>query len=351
MIEDFLKGSYETLHLVHVPMSFSRSTSEIGAFGIRKLFHLGSVLGSIWKARFKNSGTVLYYPPAGANLNPVLRDMVLLLASRWLFRYTVFHFHAAGLKNIFPKLSRLLQPLFMFAYGTPDLAIFPTRATSGEASFLKARVTAIIPCGAPDCAPPSLTTKPSERSGVLTILFAGILCEEKGVLVLLEACRILRDAGQSCNIVCLGTFQTSEFKQRVENFLHQHELTSKVSFPGVLTGIEKHLAFLTADIFCFPSYYPAESFGVVLIEAMSYSLPIVASDWQGIPEVTGQSEGSLLVPVRDPDALASSLATLISSPRLRNSLGIRNRIRYLTYFTQEKYRANLEEHLKPFLDA
>ncbi len=348
MIREFLSGYYSDIELIHVPMAFSRLTSEIGSFRFRKLAHLAQVLTAILIARLRTGATVLYYPPADANLVPVVRDLVLLIPTRWLFRHTVFHFHAAGLYAIYPRLPKPLQPLFRLAYNKPDLAIFTTTATSAETAHLNARSTAIIPCGVPDHSS-SVDDEPQSSSSfheAPIILFAGIICEAKGILVLLEACRILRQAGTPFRLVCMGSFLPSAFEQEVKYIVRDGNLESNVDFVGVLTGEEKHHAFSTADIFCFPSHYPAESFGVVLIEAMSYWLPIVATDWRGIPEVTGNDGGACLVPIQDPVALAAMLHTLLVSPQQRKSMGQVNRKRYLAKFTLGNYRNSLEHHLR-----
>ncbi len=358
MIEAFLTGRYSGMRLVHVPMMFSRSTAEIGSFELRKVLLLFTTLFHILATRLRSGATILYYPPAGANLVPVLRDIVLLIPTRWLFQKTVFHFHAAGLSKIYPRLPRLLRPLFRLAYNNPDLAIFTTTATSAEAEQLHARRTAIVPCGIPDHSG-LVSAHQAAKSGVPSILFAGILCEEKGVLVLLETCRILQEAGERFKLVCLGAFQSIAFQTQVRTFLRETGLHRVVQFPGVVTGAQKHQYFEDADIFCFPSHYPAESFGVVLVEAMSFSLPIVATDWQGIPEVVGQPAGSrtmkldgaLLVPVKSPDALAVALHTLMTSPARRSVMGQHNRRRYLDLFTLDRYRASLESNLKALLPA
>jgi glycosyltransferase involved in cell wall biosynthesis len=344
MIREFLDGNYPGLTLEHVPMAFSRSTSEIGTPGIRKLGLLFVTLLRIVRARFKTKAQILYYPPAGANLVPVLRDFVLLIPCRWLFRYTVFHFHAAGLHNLYPRLPAPFRLLFRLAYGKPDLAIFTTRSTSDEAALLNARSVAIIPCGARDASNTFRACKPA-ASDIPTILYAGILCEGKGLLTLLNACVILRGYGTKFRLVCLGAFLPATFRDQVEDLVRLQGLQDCVEFPGVVTGEAKTNAFASASIFCFPSHYPAESFGVVLIEAMSFALPIVATDWQGIPEVAGPDGGSRIVPIKQPAALADALQALLLSPETRTHMGQVNRERFLNRFTIESYRESLHQAL------
>ncbi len=351
MIQSFVDGQYERLRVVHVPMRFSRTTQELGAFDFRKIAVLFDTLFKIVAARFRSQATILYYPPAGANLMPVLRDFVLLLVSRALFQKTALHFHAAGLHKIRERLPLIVRPLFQLAYGRADLAIFPSFTTSIEASWTRAKTVAIVPGGIEDRA--SRIADRRHAHSVPSILFIGILCEAKGVLVLLEACRLLHDAGVAFDLHCLGAFQTEAFRQRVHDLRREAGLETVVHFPGVVVGSAKDRYYAEADIFCHPSFYPHDSFGVVLAEAMSFSLPIVAADWQAIPEVLGREagthtqdlEGASLVPVRDAAALAASLQRLIQAPGERLRMGAANRRRYLDNYTIDHYRANLETAL------
>lgn len=347
MIQEFLSGSYDGLRLVHVPLRFSRSTAEIGAFDLRKIWVLLGTIADIARARFRTAATVLYYPPAGPNLVPVLRDLVLLGATRWLFKKTSFHFHAAGLAAIYPRLPLPLKPLFWLAYNKPDLAIFTTAATSAEATILHARARAIVPCGIHDEAASTTSDGTALRKdpATPTLLFAGILCEGKGLMTLLRACERLYRAGTPFRLVCIGAFDSSEFEQQVRDFIRIAGIASHIDLRGVVVGAEKTELFRSVDIFCFPSHYVSESFGVVLIEAMCFSLPIVATRWRGIPEVTGE-EGSFLVEVRDDAALAARLGELLQSPALRAEMGHRNRARYLEHFTMQTYRHGMSTALQ-----
>ncbi|HWZ52851.1 MAG TPA: glycosyltransferase family 4 protein [Granulicella sp.] len=350
MIQEFLRGSYEGLRLEHVPLRFSRSTAEIGAFDLRKIWVLARTVADVVRARFRSGATVLYYPPAGPNLVPVLRDLVLLSATRWLFKKTAFHFHAAGLASIYPRLPWPLKPLFWFAYSKPDLAIFTTAATATEATVLQAGARCVVPCGIHDeaaqCDVAQCDVEKVQSNGAFpTILFAGILCEGKGLITLLEACDLLHRAGMKFRLVCIGAFESAEFRKRTEEFIRSADLQSSVEFPGVVVGSDKIQLFRTADVFCFPSHYASESFGVVLIEAMCFSLPIVATRWRGIPEVTGE-EGTFLVEVRDACALATRLNELMRSPELRLAMGQRNRQRYLDRFTMQTYRTGMSNALE-----
>ena len=344
MIQSFLEGTYPTFHLEHLRLNFSRSIDEVGSFSLRKLWVLASVLVGMVRARFVHKVDVLYYPPSGPKRNPILRDIVLLCATRWLFRKTIFHFHAAGLHEFYPRLQWWEKPLFRFAYRRPDLAIFTAASSCGEAALLKAKSVAVVPCGIEDEAAPYLEAV--EHTQMPVILFAGVLCESKGVLVLIEACSLLRKAGHSFQLVCMGAFDSKAFQLQVQKLVDENDLGCTVHFPGVLTGRAKAEAFASCSIFCFPSHYHSESSPIVLLEAMSFAKPIVATLWRGIPEMVGQDGGAVLVPPKDPAQLAAWLEELLGSPELRREMGLRNRRRYLQHFTVEQYRSGMERALQ-----
>ena len=78
--------------------------------------------------------------------------------------------------------------------------------------------------------------------------------------------------------------------------------------------------YASADIFCAPSL-GGESFGIVLAEAMAVGLPVVCSDIGGYRDVVRDGSEGLLVPARDPEALATALAGLLDNPARRAAMG------------------------------
>ena len=107
-------------------------------------------------------------------------------------------------------------------------------------------------------------------------------------------------------------------------------------------GDEKAERFGASDIFCYPSHFPAESFGLGVVEAMQFSLPVVATRWRGIPSVVADGESGILVPVRDQSRLEAALGILLEQPELRHRMGSHGRELYLERFTEGRYRREME---------
>ncbi len=179
MIQELLDGKYAGIELHHVRMGFSRSFDEAGAFQVRKLLVLLQTLTAILIKRWRSRAQILYYPPAGPMINSVIRDIVLLICTRWLFERTVFHFHAAGLPEFCHRLPWWLKPFINLAYCRADLAIFVSESAASAGSAFAAKENIVIPNGIPDSSQLALPNLPDVRDGVMRILFMGILCEGK----------------------------------------------------------------------------------------------------------------------------------------------------------------------------
>ena len=353
MIQQMLDQKYDNIELLHVRMFFSKEMDEVGRVRFSKLFELVAVIVRIILARVRTGARILYYPPAGPNLVPVLRDIAILCSTRWLFDVTIFHFHAAGLSEIYPRLSPFLRFFFRQAYCSPDIAIRISEFNPQDGKALGARHEVVVPCGVEDAAPHASHDAQLDLNAAdkpVTILYVGVLCEEKGVNVLLNALTLLAENGRHFQAHFMGRFESGEYEQAIRSFISIHHLTERVTFLGVLSGEAKHAAFRNADIFCFPTFFSSESFGLVLVEAMSFSLPVVATHWRGTPSIVVEGEGGYLVPIRDAQALAKRLEQLICNPSLCKEMGRNGRRRYEELFTVEIYQQNLQNVFSTAVD-
>ncbi len=344
MIQALLNGRYERVQLFHVRLAFSDDMESVGKFAPRKLWVLFTTILRIWVARFKHGTRVLYYPPAGPNMVPVLRDIILLCATRWLFRHTAFHFHAGGVSTFSPQLPAALRPLFRLAYGTPSLAIRTAPQNPEDGKALGARHNIVVPNGLPDMR----GTVPEHRAHghqPVVILFTGVLIPSKGVTVLLQAFGSLVKQGCNVQLELMGKWGDDAYRQASETFVNEHGLGQRVTFLGVKRDQEKFMHFAACDIFCFPSYFEAESFGLVLAEAMQFAKPVVTTNWRGIPSVAHDGVNGFVVPVKDTDAITDRLKRLVNDPALRERMGQEGRRIFEQQFTLERFQRNMETAL------
>ena len=375
MIERLLAGQYQRVQLYHVRMAFSDEISAVGRFRFGKLLHLVSVIGRIIYFRLVHQVKVLYYPPAGPNRVPLYRDLAILLSTRWMFSRTIFHFHASGVSQLYGRLSRVTQFFVRRALFNPDAAVRITKTASADADFLQARRQYVVPNGIEDeavryrIAAEQTDTKrviysiskqkTSEATGLkssgdpssvaiceaepLRIFFMGILRESKGLSELLEACGQLQQRGVPFELKVAGEFHSPEYEAQVKQQIEQLGIGSHVHFLGVVQSDGKWSVYGQSDLFCFPTFYESETFPTVLLEAMSFGLPVVATRWRGIAEIVDDGETGFLVDVHDVVAIADRLERLHDDPTLRQRLGRAGREKFLHEFTADRFCARMEE--------
>ncbi len=341
MIQYLLDSDSKEINLLHVRMAYSDSMHEVGRLQWRKIWHLLALIFRIAYMRVTQPVDILYYPPAGPNRVPFYRDVITLLCTRWMFRHTVFHFQAAGLSELFAKLTPCERLLGRWAYSRPSAGIRLSNLATDDVAFVQARLQFVIPNAAPDEAlrfSSAVQSRAENSSGPLRILYLGTVCETKGILVLLNACHQLKCRRIPFELEIVGSFQPRNFQQQVEDALLSLGIRQQTQLRGQLINDEKYNAFARADVFCFPSYYESECFPCVLVEAMSFSLPVVSTRWRGIPSIIEQGVTGFLTDIRDVGETARWLQMLANQPELRLQLGQAARQKYLSSFTKGLYQ-------------
>lgn len=184
----------------------------------------------------------------------------------------------------------------------------------------------LIPNGV-DC-PFFAQASPIEKymDGRLNILFLGRLEKRKGLAHLLKAYRQLKDDIPGSRLLVVGD---GRLRAACERYVQRTMLTDVV-FAGRVSDHDKARYFKTAHVYCAPNT-GAESQGIVLLEAMAASKPVVASNIEGFGTVLTHGVEGLLVLPEDSEGLAEALLQLLRDPDLRQEMGERGRQRAQEY--------------------
>ena len=185
--------------------------------------------------------------------------------------------------------------------------------------------------------PHPVTITPHAVNGKFKILFVGRHIERKGIRYLIEAAKYLPRDKFEIRIVGGGDL-TEQLKKQAALLDERRETkdertqSASIIFTGKLSPEDLANEYRTANVFTLPAIVDSkgdtEGLGVVLIEAMELGLPIVASNVGGIPDVVIDGESGILVPEKDPEALADAFKRLEENPSLIEKLlvGARKRI-------------------------
>ena len=125
------------------------------------------------------------------------------------------------------------------------------------------------------------------------------------------------------------------------------ELGVPVTFAGYKSGRELEEEYLSAGIFVLPSKVDeigqTETLGVVTIEALSYGLPVVASNIGGIPDVIINEETGLLFESGDYQQLAEKIITIFENPVFAAELVERGQKHINENYSWDRIVARLED--------
>jgi len=187
-----------------------------------------------------------------------------------------------------------------------------------------------VPLTAGDLAAVSMT--PPYR-----LLALGRLVGIKGFAFLIHACRLLKDAGIDFHLTLAGAGAQG---WRLRLLARKLGLASQVSFPGFIPYDRVSELFQGADVFIMPSIVVnsgnRDGLPTVILEALLHRVPVVATDVAGIGEVIEPGETGLLVPPKDPQALANAVMQLLRNRDAALEMAARGRARVLRDFEAER---------------
>lgn len=288
------------------------------------------------------------------------KDMLLVALLKLFNVKRIYHLHNKGISK--RKYTPFSNKCYQFVFKNSEVILLSKRLYSDIQHYVPESNIHICPNGICDINSSStFTASPftqisnfdsiglsakniDDKNKLVQILFLSNLIESKGVYILLDACALLKKKEIPFQCIFIGgesDVTAPQFYQRVK----QLGLSEEVIYKGEKHGIDKNKAFSDADIFAFPTYYYFETFGLVILEAMQQSKPVVSTFEGGIPDLIEDGITGFLVPQKDDVELANRLELLIKNPNLRHEMGAAGRKKYENEFILDKFENRLSEIL------
>lgn len=154
------------------------------------------------------------------------------------------------------------------------------------------------------------------------ILFVGTLSPHKGPDILIKAMSEIVKEVPDVKLVFVGH---GGMREELEMLSKKLGVEKNVEFAGFVEESMKPLYYRAADVFCLPSVMNHEIFGIVNLEAMACSVPVVASKIGGVPDVVKDGENGLLVLPGDSGSLADAIIYLLENEDVREKMGTNGR--------------------------
>ena len=233
------------------------------------------------------------------------RDTVYLAVARLLRRNVVFQVHGGELPQTFVHGKALQSWLLRRILSLPDaIVLLGSKELAAYRQFVPLQRLLII-ANAVAISERTAGIRPMVSNRPLRLAFMGRLVKAKGVYELLTAVTLLRSAGVTVELALAGA---GPERILLEDKVRAMNLGDAVSFRGALSGGAKEELWRWADVYVCPSY--AEGLPYALLESMAAGLVPVVTPVGAVPDVLTNSVHGLLVPPRDPQALAEAIGRL-----------------------------------------
>ncbi len=164
---------------------------------------------------------------------------------------------------------------------------------------------------------PVLSIKQDSKKS-FNILFVGRLEKRKNVTNLIKAfelfkkCYMLQVARYTLTLVGKAGFGFEEIKKAIQGSLYKKDIILK----DYVSESEKDELYRNADLFILPSFY--EGFGLPVLEAMNYGVPVICSNTSSLPEVAG--DAALLVDPNNTQEIAEAMNKVFGDGDLKNKM-------------------------------
>ena len=235
---------------------------------------------------------------------------------------TFFGVELTWMERQFPFLAPLLRRIVR---GSDAVTAISTYTAGRLGAQVPGVDPAIIPFGAAVDAPSEPPPYTYDGTRPFELLFVGRLVERKGVHLLLDALATLPPERR----VVLNVVGDGPDRAKLQEQAERLGLGGRAVFHGFVPKEELQRRLETCDAFVLPAVIDAkgdtEGLGVVLIEAMSYARPVIASAAGGIVDIVSDGRNGFLVPPGDAAALSTAIGRMMDDPAAARTLGLNGR--------------------------
>lgn len=321
----------DSFNCKYINLATASSLEDIGKFRLKKFSDILRLKKMVRQTVIDFQPDLVYLTPCAGGL-AFFKDYLIVQMLKRMGKKLLLHFHNKGVQkyqnNIifdfcYKRFFKDVNVMLLSSYLYPDMQ-----------RYLNEEQYHVCFNGIPE-KETKHTEKKIDKEGTPNILFLSNLLVSKGIFVLIDACKQLKNKGVSFTCTIIGSETKEISAEELNNYIHSCGLNSEVNYVGKAYGEEKDAYLADADIFAFPTFN--EAFPLVLLEAMQFGLPIISTPEGGIPDILIDSKNGLMCKQKDADSLAEALQCLIENPDLRHKMGACGKEMYLQKFKQTHF--------------
>jgi len=323
-------------HVLTIQMQYSYCNKNLKVFSLRKLKLMFIYLFQLIKIVILNKPNAVYFVPAVAGY-AFYRDCFFAFVIKFFKVKIIYHLHGKGIiketKNYFKFI------IYKWFFNNSEVIHLSPIMYSDIENVVSTNQMHYVPNGVSSC-DAALNNRCRNNSHV-TILYLSNLIPSKGPLLLLESLRIVMKRGYKFNAIFAGNETKEITASMFINLIGSYNLNSYVSYVGPKYDNEKNNLFFKSDIFVFPSQYEREVWPLVILEAMSFGLPVITTSEGAISEFVINSETGFIVDNCTSEEIADKICYLCDFPEIRYKMGDNAIKHFNNFYTIDIFENNL----------
>lgn len=285
---------------------FNHVTTTVTNGQVKKLLVLcKAVLQFLYWMLFHPEIKILHVQ--GASNASFWRKRIFIYIAKWFDKKVVYHMHGGGFGDFSRKHPQAVRRLLEKCDVVIALSDYWKSFFESELHFKNVVVVKNV------IAEPVINPN---KTTCFSLLFLGLLGQNKGIYDLLDCLNEHKSVfSGKLKLFVGGNGEIS----KVTQIISKYGLSDIVSFEGWVSGDKKIELLNKVDAYILPSYH--EGLPISILEAMSYSLPIISTNVGGIPEILKNGENGFIMSPGDKDAMYRAILELMNNEKLRMNMG------------------------------
>lgn len=323
----------------YINLATASSISDIGKFSWKKIKDYLKLLWKVHKSVKQGEPELVYITP-NAKGGAFFKDFLVVQMVKHLGCNVVAHYHNKGVST--KQDSKIYDWAYRHFFNGLKVILLSPALYQDVKKYAKPMDTYYCANGIAEIHRGKM---PIRNNNIPNLLFLSNLIEAKGVIVLLDALKILVDKGFSFNCTFVGAESQKIDAQKFSSLVEDRGLQEKIKYVGKQYGEDKYRIYEETDIFVFPTYYHNECFPLVLLEAMRQGIPCVSTDEGAISDIIDDGKTGFIVEKKTPTQLAERLERLLNDIQLRKDMGRAGKNKFDQEFTLGKFEERMVEIL------
>lgn len=323
-------------------LRFVNKFDEFGSKKIRKLVKVFIILFELVHEIIKQKPNFVYF-----NLSPVgssfYRDVLFVSIIKLLRTPIIFHLHGKGIYKY--SKNKVKKIIYNFCFKNTKVIHLSRSLYYDIEEFVSRENCYFLPNAVeqPNRISQRFKDRKISKNESLEILYLANMDPRKGIIHLIDAIIPLILERGNIHLTIAGSYTRFLDEQYLHNYIDTIagvSLQDKITICGAVYGEEKHAIFSRSDMFVYPTCHDA--FPLVVLEALSYGLPVVSTYEGAIPDMVENGYNGILVNQGDVPALRDALKTLLCDFTLMLEMGVNAKALYEEKFTKKRFNINLK---------